>query len=58
MITSPAVSRQSQIPVMVVRDRDGHVADFKLDKLDVVHVSAALEPLVDKEDFIIFLFNV
>ncbi|MXR37234.1 IS1595 family transposase [Craterilacuibacter sinensis] len=40
---------KDQIPVMVVRDRDGHVADFKLDKLDAVHVSAALEPLVDAE---------
>lgn len=34
---------------MVVRDRDGHTADFKLDKLDAAHVCAALQPLVDAE---------
>lgn len=37
-----------QIPVMVVRDREGRTADFQLEKLDAVHVSAALQPLVDK----------
>lgn len=37
-----------QIPVLVVRDRGGHTADFQLVKLDAVHVSAALEPLLDK----------
>jgi transposase-like protein len=40
---------KDQIPVMVVRDREGHTADFKLDKLDAGHVQAALEPLVDVE---------
>lgn len=34
---------------MVVRDRDGHTADFQLEKLDAAHVSAALLPLVDNE---------
>lgn len=38
-----------QIPVMVVRDREGHTADFKLDKLDGMHVDAILCPLVDRE---------
>lgn len=38
-----------QIAVMVVRDRDGHTADFQLEKLDAAHVSAALLPLVDNE---------
>lgn len=38
-----------QIAVMVVRDRQGHSADFQLEKLDAAHVSAALLPLVDKE---------
>jgi transposase-like protein len=38
-----------QIPVMVVRDRNGHTADFRLTKLDAAHVSAVLLPLVDKE---------
>jgi transposase-like protein len=40
---------KDQIPVMVVRDREGHTADFKLAKLDAVHVRAALQPLVDVE---------
>ena len=38
-----------QIPVLVVRDREGHTADFQLEKLDAVHVSAALRPLLGKE---------
>lgn len=37
-----------QIPVLVVRDREGHTADFQLEKLDGAHVSAVLKPLVDK----------
>lgn len=40
---------KDQIPVMVVRDREGHAADFKLDKLDARHVQAALQPLIDRE---------
>ncbi|TCP06896.1 ISXO2 transposase-like protein, partial [Crenobacter luteus] len=40
---------QDQIPVTVVRDREGHAADFKLDKLDARHVQAALQPLIDRE---------
>ena len=38
-----------QIPVLVVRDRAGHTADFKLDKLDARHVLAVLAPLVDAD---------
>lgn len=38
-----------QIPVMVVRDRAGHTADFQLKKLDARHVREALQPLVDRE---------
>lgn len=38
-----------QIPVMVVRDREGHTADFLLRKLDARHVREALKPLVDQE---------
>lgn len=38
-----------QIPVLVVRDRSGQTADFKLEKLDAAHVIAALRPLVDQE---------
>ncbi|MEH6389714.1 MAG: IS1595 family transposase [Pseudomonas profundi] len=37
-----------QIPVLVVRDREGHTADFHLEKLDCAHVSAVLESLVDR----------
>ena len=38
-----------QIPVLVVRDRSGQTADFKLEKLDAAHVIAALRPLVDQD---------
>jgi len=38
-----------QIPVMVVRDRERHTADFILGKLDAKHVREALLPLVDHE---------
>lgn len=38
-----------QIPVLVVRDRAGHTADFKFDKLDARHVVAVLTPLVDAD---------
>lgn len=38
-----------QIPVMVVRDREGHTADFPLVKLDADHVTTALQSLVDPE---------
>ncbi|QLC74576.1 IS1595 family transposase [Pseudomonas sp. LPB0260] len=40
---------KDQIPVMVVRDREGHTADFKLAKLDAAHVREALMPLIDQE---------
>lgn len=40
---------QDQIPVMVVRDRAGHTADFKLERLDARHVREALSPLIDHE---------
>jgi transposase-like protein len=38
-----------QIPVLVVRDRSGHTADFKLDRLDAAHVADRLKPLVDAD---------
>jgi hypothetical protein len=34
------------IPVMVVQDRAGHLADFQLDKLDAQTVKAVLAPLI------------
>lgn len=40
---------KDQIPVMVVRDREGHTADFQLAKLDARHVREALQPLLDRE---------
>ena len=38
-----------QIPVLVVRDRSGQQADFKLEKLDARHVGERLRPLVDAD---------
>ncbi len=35
-----------QIPVLVVRDRSGHTADFRLEKLDAPHVATLLKPLI------------
>jgi hypothetical protein len=34
--------------VLVVRDRSGKTADFRLDKLDAHHVTAVLRPLIDQ----------
>ncbi|WP_417067145.1 IS1595 family transposase [Niveibacterium terrae] len=36
----------AQIPVLVVRDRSGHTADFKLDRLDAAQLAERLKPLV------------
>jgi len=38
-----------QIAVLVVRDRSGQTADFRLEKLDAAHVLAVLRPLVDPD---------
>lgn len=38
-----------QIPVLVVRDRSGQTADFKLEKLDASHVIAVLQPLIEQD---------
>ena len=38
-----------QVPVLVVRDRSGQTADFRLEKLDASHVIAALQPLIDSD---------
>ncbi|WP_417068689.1 IS1595 family transposase [Niveibacterium terrae] len=37
------------IPVLVVRDRSGHTADFKLDRLDAAQLAERLKPLVDAD---------
>jgi hypothetical protein len=41
--------RAEQIPVLVVRDRSGQTADFKLAKLDAPHVIAVLQPLIAQD---------
>ncbi|OOG51957.1 IS1595 family transposase [Polaromonas sp. C04] len=38
-----------RIAVLVVRDRGGQTADFRLDKIDAPHVAAVLRPLVDRD---------
>lgn len=38
-----------RIAVLVVRDRSGQTADFRLEKIDAPHVAAVLRPLVDKD---------
>jgi hypothetical protein len=38
-----------QIPVLVVRDRSGQQADFKLEKLDAQHIGERLRPLIDAD---------
>lgn len=37
------------VVVLVVRDRSGKTADFRLDKLDAHHVAAVLCPLIDQD---------
>lgn len=37
------------LAVLVVRDRSGQTADFRLDKLDARHITAVLQPLIDKD---------
>lgn len=37
------------IAVLVVRDRSGQTADFRLEKVDAPHITAVLRPLVDKD---------
>lgn len=37
------------VPVMVVRDRSGAMVDVILEKLDALHVSKALKPLIDSD---------
>lgn len=38
-----------RIAALVVRDRSGQTADFRLEKIDAPHISAVLRPLVDKD---------
>ena len=39
-------TRPDQVAVLVVRDRSGQIADFRLEKLDASHVIAVLRPLI------------
>ena len=41
-----------QIPVLVVRDRSGQTADFRLERLDAPHIIAVLRPLIDPDDIL------
>ena len=38
-----------RMAVLVVRDRSGHSADFRLEKVDAPHVTAVLRPLVEQD---------
>jgi transposase-like protein len=38
-----------RIAVLVVRDRSGQTADFRLHKIDASHITEVLRPLVDKD---------
>ena len=38
-----------QVAVLVVRDRSGQTADFRLEKLDAAHVIAVLRPLIEPD---------
>jgi len=38
-----------RIAVLVVRDRSGQTADFRLENIDAPHIAAVLAPLVDKD---------
>lgn len=38
-----------QVAILVVRDRSGQTADFRLEKLDAPHVIAALRPLIEPD---------
>ena len=42
-------SAWEHIAVLVVRDRSGQTADFRLEQCDSQHIAAALQPLVDKD---------
>ena len=38
-----------RVAVLVVRDRSGQTADFRLENVDAVHITAVLRPLVDAD---------
>lgn len=42
-------THDQRIAVLVVRDRSGQTADYRLQATDTAHVCAVLEPLIDKD---------
>ena len=42
-------AKWEQIAVLVVRDRSGQTADFRMEQLDARHITAVLRPLIDKD---------
>lgn len=42
-------AKWEQIAVLVVRDRSGQTADFRMEQLDARHITAVLQPLIDKD---------
>lgn len=42
-------AKWEQIAVLVVRDRSGQTADFRIEQVDTPHITAVLQPLVDKD---------
>ena len=42
-------SAWEHIAVLVVRDRSGQTADFRIEQVDTPHIIAVLQPLVDKD---------
>lgn len=38
-----------RVAVLVVRDRSGQTADFRLDNVDAAHITGVLQPLIDKD---------
>lgn len=42
-------AKWEQIAVLVVRDRSGQTADFRMERLDARHITAVLQPLIDKD---------
>lgn len=42
-------AHHERVSVLVVRDRSGQTADFRLEAIDTSHVSAVLAPLIEKD---------
>ena len=42
-------AKWEQIAVLVVRDRSGQTADFRIEQIDTPHITAVLQPLIEKD---------